>query len=125
MFKRYTKDGQTIGHEEMMLATGGDPELMNQYTESFDETARWGHLSTVFGTDFVSAGASSLFFLRALKGAGSAANVGNNMNSWWNAHLANMGYSVPVNSVTASTAAMAQYVSMLENSGQEYDAASV
>ena len=122
MFKRYTKDGQTIGHEEMMLATGGDPELMNQYTESFDNTARWGHLSTVFGTDFVSAGASSLFFLKALKGAGSGANVGNNMNSWWNAHLANMGYSVPVNSVTASTAAMAQYVSMLENSGQEYDA---
>ena len=122
MFKRYTKDGQTIGHEEMMLATGGDPELMNQYTESFDNTARWGHLSTVFGTDFVSAGASSLFFLKALKGAGSSANVGNNMNSWWNAHLANMGYAVPVNSVTASTAAMAQYVSMLENSGQEYDA---
>ena len=122
MFKRYTKDGQTIGHEEMMLATGGDPELMNQYTERFDNTARWGHLSTVFGTDFVSAGASSLFFLKALKGAGSSANVGNNMNSWWNAHLANMGYAVPVNSVTASTAAMAQYVSMLENSGQEYDA---
>ena len=121
MFKRYTKDGQTIGHEEMMLATGGDPELMNQYTESFDNTARWGHLSTVFGSDFISGGASSLFFLRALKGAGSAANVGNNMNSWWNAHLANMGYSVPVNSVTASTAAMAQYVSMMEQSGQDYE----
>ncbi len=125
MFKRYTKDGATIGYEEMMMATGGDPELMGQYTESFDNTARWGHLSTVFGTDFVSAGASSLFFLRALKGAGGSANVGNNMNSWWNAHLSNLGYSIPVNSVTASTAAMAQYVSILEQSGQEYDAQDV
>jgi hypothetical protein len=122
MFKRYTKDGVTIGHEEMMLATGGDPELMSKYTESFDNSARWGHLSTVFGTDFVSAGASSLFFLKALKGAGSSANVGKEMNSWWNSHLTNLGYSVPVNSVTASTAAMAQYVSMLEQSGQEYEA---
>tara|TARA_A100001515_G_scaffold37311_1_gene29346 strand:+ start:389 stop:5623 length:5235 start_codon:yes stop_codon:yes gene_type:complete len=121
MFKRYTKDGKTIGHEEMMLETGGDPELMGQYKVTEDTSARWGHLSTVFGTDFVTAGASTLFFLRALKGAGSSANVGNNMNAWWNAHLSNLGYSVPINSVTASTAAMAQYVSLLEQSGQEYD----
>jgi hypothetical protein len=112
MFKTYTKDGVTIGYYEMMEATGGDPELMGNYEEGFDDTARFGHLSTVFGTDFVATGATSLFFLKALKGAGAAGNVGPNMNGWWNAHLTNMGYSVPINSVTSSTAAMVQYMSL-------------
>ena len=112
MFKTYTKDGVTIGYYEMMEATGGDPELMGNYEEGFDDTARFGHLSTVFSTDFVSTGATSLFFLKALKGAGTAGNVGPNMNGWWNAHLTNMGYSVPINSVTSSTAAMVQYMSL-------------
>ena len=104
MFKTYTKDDVTIGYYEMMEATGGDPELMAQYEEGFDDSARFGHLSTVFGTDFVATGATSLFFLKALKGAGSAGNIGPNMNGWWNAHLTNMGYSVPVNSVVSSSA---------------------
>lgn len=121
MFKRYTKDGVTIGHYEMMEITGGDPELIAEYEYSFDEAARFGHLSTVFGTDFVANGASSLFFLKALKGAGSAGNVGPNMTGWWNAHLANLGYSIPVNGVTSSITAMTQYVSMMEQSGQEYE----
>lgn len=119
MFKRYTKDGVTIGYHEMMDATGGDIELMSSYEESFDESARFGHLSTVFGTDFVASGATSLFFFRALKGAGTAANTGTNMNSWWGAHLTNMGYSVPVNSITSSTAAMVQYMSMNPDASQE------
>ena len=119
MFKRYTKDGVTMGHYEMMEATGGDPELMAQYEESFDDAARFGHLSTVFGTDFVAAGATSLFFFKALKGASAPNNVGANMNGWWNAHLANMGYSIPVNSITSSTAAMVQYMSLNPNATQE------
>mgnify|MGYP003669672063 CR=1 FL=1 len=119
MFKRYTKDGVTIGHYEMMEATGGDPELMANYEESFDDSARMGHLSTVFATDFVASGATSLFFFKALKGAGMPTNVGPNMNGWWNAHLTNMGVSVPVNSVTASTAAMVQYMSMNPEATQD------
>lgn len=41
------------------------------------------------------------------------------MNSWWGAHLTNMGYSVPVNSITSSTAAMVQYMSMNPDASQE------
>ena len=119
MFKRYTKDGVTIGYYEMMEATGGDPELMAQYEYSFDDSARLGHLSTVFGTDFVASGVTSFFFFKALKGATTPKNIGPNMNSWWNAHLANMGYSVPINSVTSSTAAMVQYMSLNPDATQE------
>ena len=119
MFKRYTKDGVTIGYYEMMEATGGDPDLIDQYKYSFDDSARFGHLSTVFGTDFVASGATSLFFFKALKGAVTPKNIGANMNGWWNAHLANMGYSVPINSVTSSTAAMVQYMSLNPDATQE------
>ena len=119
MFKRYTKDGVTIGYYEMMEATGGDPDLMDQYEYSFDDSARFGHLSTVFGTDFIASGATSLFFFKALKGAGTPKNIGANMNGWWNAHLTNMGYSIPVNSVTSSTAAMVQYLSLNPDATQE------
>ena len=119
MFKRYTKDGVTIGYYEMMEATGGDPDLIDQYEYSFDDSARTGHLSTVYGTDFVTNGFTSLFFFKGLKGAGLPKNVGPNMNAWWNSHLANMGYSVPVNSVASSTAAMVQYISLNPDASQE------
>ena len=118
MFKTYTKGGETITHSEMMLATGGDPELILQYTESFNESARQGHLSSVFGTDMVATGASSLFFLRALRGVRGGA-PGAAASDWWKYHMANAGYSVPVTGVTGGLAAMSNYVSIMERTGQE------
>tara|TARA_R110000803_G_scaffold132932_3_gene200117 strand:- start:1754 stop:6961 length:5208 start_codon:yes stop_codon:yes gene_type:complete len=118
MFKTYTKNGETISHSEMMLATGGDPELALGYTEGFNESARQGHLSSVFGTDMVATGASSLFFLRALRGVKGGA-PGAAASDWWKYHLANAGYSVPVTGVTGGLAAMSNYVSIMERTGQE------
>ncbi len=124
MFKTYTKNGETISHSEMMLATGGNPESMSGYVEGFNEPARQGHLASVFGTDLVATGASSLFFLRALrnvKGGAPGAAAGD----WWKYHLANAGYSVPVTGVTGGLAAMSNYVSIMERTGQEYNWADV
>ena len=88
------------------------------YTEGFNESARQGHLSSVFGTDMVATGASSLFFLRALRGVKGGA-PGAAASDWWKYHLANAGYSVPVTGVTGGLAAMSNYVSIMERTGQE------
>lgn len=124
MFKTYTKDGETISHADMMLATAGNPELMAEYTEGFNDAARYGHLSSVFGTDLVATGASSLFFLRALRGVKGGA-PGAAASDWWKYHLSNAGYSVPVTGVTGGIAAMSNYVSIMERTGQEYNWADV
>lgn len=124
MFKTYTKDGETISHSEMILATAGKPELMTEYTVGFNEAARYGHLSSVFGTDMVATGASSLFFLRALRGVKGGA-PGSAGLDWWKYHMANAGYSIPVTGLTGGVAAMSNYVSIMERTGQEYNWADV
>ena len=124
MFKTYTKDGETVSYGDMMLATAGNPEKRLEYEEGFNEAARYGHLSSVFGTDLVATGASSLFFLRALRGVKGGA-PGAAASDWWKYHLSNAGYSVPVTGVTGGIAAMSNYVSIMERTGQEYNWADV
>jgi hypothetical protein len=124
MFKTYTKNGETLSYGDMMLATAGKPELRSGYTEGFNEAARYGHLSSVFGTDLIATGASSLFFLRALRGVKGGA-PGAATSDWWKYHMANAGYSVPVTGLTGGIAAMSNYVSIMERTGQEYNWADV
>ena len=42
------------------------------------------------------------------------------MAHWWRSHLANAGYSIPVTGVTGGLAAMTNYVSIMERTGQDY-----
>jgi len=119
-FNIYTKDGEEYSYDQMMMATGGDPELMLQYTENQNIAGKAGYLANVFGSSLVADGATSLLFLRALKGLGPYGPVQPDMARWFKYHGANAGIAMSAGGTTSGLAAMQQYVAQKEAVGEDY-----
>ena len=115
----YSKNGEEFSYDAMMMATGGDPELMSQYTEDKNTAGKLGYLSNVFGTSMLTDGVTSLLFLKGLKGLSPYNAVTKDMSSWWRYHAASAGYAVPQGSVANSFASMQQYIAQQEALGRE------
>ena len=119
-FSIYLKDGKEYSYNEMMMATGGDPELMLQYKEDPNITGKAGYLGNVFGSSFIADGATSLLFLKTLKNVGPYNAVNRDMQRWWRYHAASAGVAVPTGGVTTSLAAMQQFMAQKDAVGEEY-----
>ncbi len=119
-FSIYTKDGEEFSYNEMMMATGGDPEKMLEYTEDTNMSGKLGYLGNVFGSSFIADGATSLLFLNALKGLGPYGPVQKDMANWFKYHGASSGVAMTTGGVTSGMAAMQQYVAQKEATGDEY-----
>jgi len=120
-FKVYKKDGREYSYGDMIMATGGDPEKMAEYTAEQDVAAELGYIASAAGMNFAVDGMSSRFFMNALRSLPTHTLAGPQMRKWWSAYATNMGYAVPVGGVTSSIQAMAQYVSYQEATGREVD----
>jgi len=118
-FNIYKKDGVEYTYEEMMVATGGDPEKALQYTEEVDIAAKYGYLGSIAATNFAIDGVSSAFFMNALRGMPTHTMAGPQMTKWWQNYAANLGYAVPVGAATSSIGAMQMYVARAEATGRE------
>lgn len=124
-FKTYTKDGKQYSYGEVMVATGGDPELMLGYESEVDVASSLGYLASVAGTNFAVDGLSSRFFMRALRGTPTHTLHGPQMGKWWGSYLSNMGIAVPQGGLVSSLQAMQQYIAYQESTGREVDWAEV
>jgi hypothetical protein len=118
-FNIYKKDGVEYTYEEMLMATGGDPEKALQYTAEVDIAAKYGYLGSIAATNFAIDGVSSAFFMRALRGMNTHTLAGPQMTRWWQNYAANLGYAVPVGAATSSIGAMQMYVARAEATGRE------
>lgn len=115
----YKKDGEEYSYSEMMMATGGDPEAMAQYTEDDNFTGKIGYLSNVGTSSILTDGASTLFFLRALKGVSPVNAVTRDMQTWWKHHLQASGIATVQGSAANSLGSMQQYIAQQEALGKE------
>jgi hypothetical protein len=115
----YKKDGKEYSYSEMMMATGGDPEAMAQYTEDDNFTGKIGYLSNVGTSSMLTDGASTLFFLRALKGVSPVNAVTRDMETWWKHHLQASGVATVQGSAANSLGSMQQYIAQQEALGNE------
>ena len=115
----YIKDGEEYSYQEMMMATGGDPELILQYTEDPNISGKAGYIADTFGSSFVVDGATSLIFMRSMKGQKIHGPVHRDAARWWRYHAATAGLSTGVGSVAGSFAAGRMYMSEKEAKGEE------
>ena len=115
----YKKGGQEYSYNEMMMQTGGDPELMMTFEEDRNVAGKAGYLGSVFGSSLVADGATTLLFMKGLKGLHPYGPVARDMSQWWRYHAASAGVSIPVGAAAGSLSAMTQYIAQKKAVGDE------